>query len=96
MPESEISKTVNTGIKLDASLHERLKALGQIKDRSPHWLMRAAIAEYVEREEAYEREKREDRERWERYQASGNAIPNEVVDSWLASWGSESDLSCPK
>lgn len=96
MPESDMSQTVNTGIKLDASLHERLKALGQIKDRSPHWLMRTAIAEYVEREEAYEREKCEDRERWERYQASGHAIPGEAVDSWLASWGSENELPCPK
>jgi predicted transcriptional regulator len=96
MLESEMSKTVNTGIKLDASLHERLKALGQIKDRSPHWLMRAAIAEYVEREEVYEREKHEDRERWERYQTSGNAIPGEAVDKWLASWGSESEMPCPR
>lgn len=96
MLESEMSKTVNTGIKLDASLHERLKALGQIKDRSPHWLMRAAITEYVEREETYEREKREDAERWEHYQTSGNAISNEVVDNWLASWGTESELPCPR
>ncbi len=59
MPEPEMSQIVNTDIKLDASLHERLKALGQIKDRSPHWLMQTAIAEYVEREEAYEREKRD-------------------------------------
>ncbi|WYL98002.2 MAG: ribbon-helix-helix domain-containing protein [Gloeotrichia echinulata IR180] len=87
MLEPEMSKTVNTGVKLDAALHERLKALSQVKDRSPHWLMCVAIAEYVEREEAYEREKREDRERWERYQASGNAVSSEAVDQWLASWG---------
>lgn len=91
-----MSKIVNTGIKLDASVHERLKALSEIKDRSPDWLMRVAIAEYVEREEVYEREKREDRERWERYQASGHAIPGEAVDKWLASWGSESEISCPR
>lgn len=96
MLESDVSKTVNTGIKLDAALHERLKALGEVKDRSPHWLMRAAIVEYVEREEVYEREKREDRERWERYKVSGHAVSNEAVDNWLASWGSESELPCPK
>lgn len=96
MLEPEMSKTVNTGVKLDATLHERLKALGEIKDRSPHWLMRTAIAEYVEREERYEREKREDGERWERYQASGHAVSSEAVDQWLASWGSDSELPCPK
>ncbi len=91
-----ISKTVNTGIKLDETLHARLKALGVIKDRTPHWLMRAAIEEYVEREEAYEREKREDMERWQRYKQTGHAIPHEAVDAWLATWGSESELPCPK
>lgn len=96
MLEPEMSKIVNTGIKLDATLHKRLKALGEIKDRSPHWLMRAAIAEYVDREEALEREKLEDTERWERYQTSGNAISGESVDKWLASWGSESEMQCPK
>jgi predicted transcriptional regulator len=58
--------------------------------------MRAAITEYVEREETDEREKREDAERWERYQTSGNAISKEAVDNWLASWGTESELPCPK
>jgi predicted transcriptional regulator len=96
MLEPEMLKTVNTGVKLDAALHERLKALGEVKERTPHWLMRTAITEYVEREERYEREKREDGERWERYQASRNAVSGEAVDQWLASWGSESEMPCPK
>ncbi|ANE58051.1 MULTISPECIES: CopG family ribbon-helix-helix protein [Methylomonas] len=91
-----LSKTISTGIKLDETLHARLKLLSQAKDRTPHWLMKAAIEEYVEREEAYEREKREDMERWQKYQQTGHAIPNEAVDAWLSSWGSESELSCPK
>lgn len=90
------SKTISTGIKLDEALHARLKALSQTKDRSPHWLMKAAIEEYVEREEAYERERREDMERWQRYQQTGQTIQHEAVDAWFASWGSESELSCPK
>jgi predicted transcriptional regulator len=89
-------KTVNTGVKLDETLHNRLKALGAIKERTPHWLMRAAIEQYVEREEAYEREKQEDLERWQRFQATGHAVPHEQVSAWLESVGTDSELPCPQ
>jgi predicted transcriptional regulator len=70
-------KTVNTGVKLEESLHARLKAHGLSKDRTPHWLMKAAIEECVAREERYVGEKLEDIKRWERYQASGHSISQE-------------------
>lgn len=89
-------KTINTGVKLEETLHTRLKALSTAKQRTPHWLMKTAIEEYVEREEAHEREKREDMERWERYKLTGYAIPHDAVDAWLASWGSENERPCPK
>jgi predicted transcriptional regulator len=91
-----MSKTINTGIKLDETLHARLKALSSAKERTPHWLMKAAIEQHVDREEAYEKEKREDMERWQRYKLTGHAIPNEAVDAWLSSWGSENELPCPE
>ncbi len=91
-----MTKTINTGIKLDETLHTRLKVLSTVKERSPHWLMKAAIEDYVAREEIYELEKREDQERWQRYKLSGQAIPNETVNSWLESWGSDHELPCPK
>jgi predicted transcriptional regulator len=91
-----MAKTINTGVKLDETLHTRLKALSAVKERTPHWLMKAAIEEYVAREEAYEQEKSEDMERWQRYKLTGHAISNEAVDAWLESWGSESELPCPR
>ena len=91
-----MAKTINTAVKLDEALHTRLKALGAIKDRTPHWLMRAAIEEYIEREEAYEREKQEDMERWQRYQSTSHAIPHAQVAEWLESIGSDRELPCPK
>jgi predicted transcriptional regulator len=90
------SKTVNTGVKLDEALHNRLKSLGALKDRTPHWLMRTAIEQYVEREEASEREKQEDLERWQRYKATGHAVSHEQVTAWLDSVGSEGELPCPQ
>ena len=91
-----MSKTVNTGVKLDETLHTRLKDLGALKARTPHWLMCAAIEEYVEREETYEQEKREDMERWQRYKMTNHAIPNEQVAAWLGSVGTDCELPCPK
>lgn len=72
-----------TGIKLDDQTRQRLKALAELKKRSPHWLMKTAVMEYLEREETYEREKQEDMERWERYQATGECVSHEDMTVWL-------------
>jgi predicted transcriptional regulator len=84
------------GIKLEKEISQRLKQLGQIRDRSPHWLMRTAIEEYLEREEKYEREKREDMERWERCQIPGYAISNEIALQWLDALADGKDVPCPE
>ncbi len=62
------------GVKLDDETRERLKRLGEAKDRSAHWLMKEAIERYLEDEEHYEREKAEDRERWRRYVETGRVV----------------------
>ncbi|MES2970839.1 MAG: ribbon-helix-helix protein, CopG family [Patescibacteria group bacterium] len=71
------------GIKLDDQTQSRLKALGAKRKRSPHWLMRTAVEDYLEREERYEQEKSEDLERWEHYVLTGNAIDGDKVERWL-------------
>lgn len=75
--------TATRGIKLDAETTARLKTLAESRDRSPHWLMKTAIVEYLDREEAYEREKADDLARWERYQLTGEVVPHERVAAWL-------------
>ncbi|MEQ1790410.1 MAG: CopG family transcriptional regulator [Rickettsiales bacterium] len=91
-----ITKIINTGVKLDESLHIRLRALSDIKERTPHWLMKTAIAEYVEREESRERERQEDMERWQRYKSTGHFIANKDVNTWLQSLGTDGEIPCPK
>lgn len=66
--------STTTGIKLNQTTRSRLQVLGELKDRSSHWLMKRAIAEYLDREERYEREKQEDVRRWQRYRESGSFI----------------------
>ncbi len=82
------------GIKLDERTQAHLKALAALRDRSPHWLMKTAIVEYLDREEAYEREKREDMARWERYQLTGEAVPHDQVSAWLTGVAEDKPASC--
>lgn len=84
------------GIKLDEDIKQRLKDLGKIRDRSPHWLMRAAIEDFLDREERYELEKREDQERWERYQLTGEAVSHEDALKWMDSLIRGENAPCPK
>jgi predicted transcriptional regulator len=71
------------GVKLDKEIRERLKALGEKKERSPHWLMTRAIQEYLDREEAYEREKQEDLLRWQQYLDTGEYVGHDTVKDRL-------------
>jgi len=44
-----MSISPTTSLKLDAQIKERVQRLASARRRSPHWLMREAIEEYVER-----------------------------------------------
>ncbi len=73
------------GVKLEEETRNRLKMLGLAKKRSPHWMMKEAIQEYLDREEAVERERREDMERWEQYVNTGEHITQEEMAAWFDS-----------
>ena len=88
--------TSTIGIKLDEHTKERLKQLGTTRSRTPHWLMRDAIQQYLNREEQYEREKREDMERWERFQLTGDAISHDEAAAWLRKLADGQDAPCPE
>ena len=92
--------TTTQGIKLDESTRARLKALGEIRGRTPHWLMKTAIQRFLEQEEVTEREKREDMDRWEQYQLTGKAVTHDAAAKWLKSLAqgkvSGKAAKCPK
>ncbi len=83
------------GIKLDDVTKKRLKELGEKRDRSPHWLMKTAIEDYLNREEQYEREREEDQDRWERYQLTGVAVEHGKVTHWLHNLAEGEESPCP-
>ena len=71
------------GIKLDENTQARLKALAEKRKRTPHWLMRYAIEDYLKREEKYEDEKAEDMARYEHYIITGEAIDGKKMEKLL-------------
>lgn len=84
------------GVKLDKTTRARLKNLGKIKDRSPHWLMKDAISRYLDKEEELERRNREADEAWEEYQKTGQSVSHEAMTRWLDSWGTDEEGPCPE
>jgi len=82
-------------IKLPENERERLGRLAEIKKRSPHWLAKEAISQYLDREEAIEHFKRETVARWEEYRQTGKTVSNDVVMDWLDSWGTDKESKPP-
>lgn len=73
--------SITIGVKLDEEIRDRLKSLGTARQRSTHWLMREAIRESLEKEEAIESRNREADEVWADYKHSGKFVSYEVMAS---------------
>lgn len=72
------------GIRLEEDIQARLKALGEQRDRSPHYLMKQAILAYLEQEEAVEAEKALMQARWERFELTGETLSQDEMQAWAA------------
>ena len=84
-----------TSIKFEDELKNRIQHLADTRQCSPHWIMREAIREYVEREEARERFKREVLASWIAYQETGQHLTGQEVRDWLNSWGADKENEAP-
>jgi predicted transcriptional regulator len=82
-------------IKLKTQDRERLKQLAEARKRTPHWLAKEAISQYLEREEAVERFRRESLDAWNEFLQTGESVPNEKVMEWLDSWETEDETEAP-
>lgn len=85
-----------TSIKIDDELKERIEHLANLRQRSAHWIMREAIAEYVTREEARESFKQEALASWIAYQETGRHLTGEEVRTALNNWGSDGETELPE
>ncbi len=85
-----------TSVKLDDDLKNRVQDLADVRHRSAHWIMREAIHDYVEREEAKERFKQEALASWTAYQETGRHLTGNEVRDWLNTWSTDKGAKIPK
>ena len=50
----KMAKMTTIGVKLNEDIRTRLKTLGESRDRTPHWVMKKAITEFLDRGEELE------------------------------------------
>jgi len=83
-------------VKLDPDTRARLEHLAQSRRRTPHWMLREAVAQYVEREEKRENLKQETLKAWDEYQTSGLHVTAGEADAWLAQLSDGNDIDPPE
>ncbi|HAU58468.1 MAG TPA: CopG family transcriptional regulator [Comamonadaceae bacterium] len=88
--------TIRTGtIKIDKDTMNRLKRLADARQRTPHWLMREAIAQYVEREDRHEAFRQDTLKAWDEYRATGMHVTADEADAWMAQLEQGQDVEPP-
>jgi predicted transcriptional regulator len=84
-----------TSLKLDIKTKERIQRLASALRRSPHWVMREAIEQYVEREEKREQFRHDALAAWTHYQTTGLHVTAEETDAWMAKLEAGKDAAPP-
>jgi hypothetical protein len=57
--------------------------------------MKEAIRQFIDREEVAQQIRRETLQRLGQYEQDGKAISHDVIDAWLATWGTENGVRAP-
>jgi len=83
-------------MKLDSGTKKRVQRLATSLRRTPHWVMREAIEQYLEREEKRERLRRDAAVAWDHYQTTGLYLSGEEADAWLAKLEAGKKVAPPK
>jgi predicted transcriptional regulator len=90
-----VTTTRPVAIKIDQDTRERVKRLAEARHRTPHWLMRESISQYVAREEKRESFRQDAINAWNEYQKSGLHVTGDEVVAWLDTWGDVNEEAAP-
>ena len=90
-----VTTTRPVAIKIDQDTRERVKRLAEARHRTPHWLMREAISQYVAREEKREAFRQDAINTWNEYQKNGLHVTGDEVVAWLDTWGDVNEEAAP-
>ena len=83
-------------VKLDPKMLDRVKQLAEARDRSTHWMMREAVAQFVEREEKREAFRQAALKAWSDYQETGLHVSHNEADEWLAKLEAGEEADAPE
>ena len=83
-------------VKLDPDTRARLEQLALSRRRTPHWMLREAVAQYVAREEKREAFRLDTLKAWEDFQATGLHVTADEADAWLAQLVEGNDIEPPE
>ena len=84
------------GVKIDPQMKQRLQRLAKARHRTPHWVMREAIEQYVAREEKREALHQDALQAWQEYEKTGLHVTGEEAIAWLETWGGEDEKEAPQ
>lgn len=82
-------------IRLTPAEQSQIDHLAAAKQRKPHWIMKEALRQYLERETAAEQLRQESLKSWDEYVLTGLHVSEEQMNTWLDSWGSENETEPP-
>ena len=83
-------------VKLDPSDRDRIATLATMKKRTPHYLMKEAILEYVQREEARQNFIKAADTSFEHYKQTGLHITLDEFSSWVDDAQKKPDTPIPE
>ena len=89
----EMSQSETVTVRLSAEVKQKLAALSTSTNRSKSWLAAQAISAYVE-EQSWQIQQIEEAMKLADSEASV-WVEGEAVNSWLNSWGTETENSVP-
>jgi predicted transcriptional regulator len=72
-----------TSVKLDPAIKKRVQRLAAAQKRTPHWIIREAVEQYVDREEKRDKFRQDALDAWEHYQATGLHVTAAEADAWM-------------
>ena len=82
-------------IKIDENTKARIRRLADSCQRTPDWLMREAIMQYVDREEKRQAFRQDALRSWEAFRATGQHVAADQADAWLAQLEQGNDVDPP-
>ena len=83
-------------VKLDPSDRDRIISLANAKKRTPHYLMKEAILEYVRREEARQNFIKAADRSFEHFKETGLHITLDEFDAWVDDIQKDPDVPLPQ